>query len=99
MVVSSVTVLTNSARIRSFPAPEAAATACGQPWGIPQQGATGASGQVSARDLGTLQIASINDAGKLDDVRPALRRADLATARRLARVYRLTPVLGDVAHP
>ena len=32
------------------------------------------------------------DAGKLDEVRRALRRGDTAAAARLARVYRLTPV-------
>ena len=42
---------------------------------------------------------SLDDAGKLDDVRLALRRGDLAAARRLARVYRLTPVLADAIHP
>jgi len=35
---------------------------------------------------------SVEDAQKLDDVRLALRRGDLATALRHARVYRLTPV-------
>lgn len=35
---------------------------------------------------------SLNDAKKLDDVREALRRGDLRTASRLARIYTLTPV-------
>jgi len=38
---------------------------------------------------------SLDDARKLDDVRLALRRGDLAAARQQARVYRLTPVLAD----
>lgn len=38
---------------------------------------------------------SLEDAEKLDNVRLALRRGDLAAARRKARVYRLTPVLAD----
>jgi hypothetical protein len=38
---------------------------------------------------------SLDDASKLDDVRLALRRGDLAKAHRQARVYRLTPVLAD----
>ena len=37
---------------------------------------------------------SLEDAQKLDDVRDALRRGDLTTARKLARVFRLTPVAG-----
>lgn len=35
---------------------------------------------------------SLDDAYKLDDVRTALRRGDLAAAARLSRVYSLTPV-------
>ncbi|MGH9361095.1 MAG: hypothetical protein ACRD2T_04205 [Thermoanaerobaculia bacterium] len=35
---------------------------------------------------------SLADAEKLDAVREALRRGDLATAGKLARVYRLTPI-------
>jgi len=35
---------------------------------------------------------SLEDAEKLDDVREALQREDIATASKLARVYRLTPV-------
>ncbi len=37
---------------------------------------------------------SLEDAQKLDEVREALRRGDLTTARELARVFRLTPVIG-----
>jgi hypothetical protein len=35
---------------------------------------------------------SLEDAYKLDDVRTALRRGDLKSAARLARVFSLTPV-------
>jgi len=35
---------------------------------------------------------SVQDAYKLDDVRAALRRGDVKTATRLARVFTLTPV-------
>ncbi len=35
---------------------------------------------------------SVQDAGKLDDVRDALERGDLRAAQRLARVFVLTPV-------
>ena len=35
---------------------------------------------------------SLEDAYKLDDVRDALRRGDLAAASRLSRVFALTPV-------
>ena len=37
---------------------------------------------------------SLEDGQKLDEVRDALRRGDLATASKLARVFRLTPVAG-----
>lgn len=36
---------------------------------------------------------SLADARKLDEVREALRRGDLETASRLARVFKLTPVV------
>lgn len=39
-------------------------------------------------------LESVEDAQKLDEVREALRRGDLATASKLARVFRLTPVIG-----
>jgi len=35
---------------------------------------------------------SLEDAQKLDEVREALRRGDLARASQLGRVYHLTPV-------
>ena len=35
---------------------------------------------------------ALEDAYKLDDVREALRKGDLDTASRLARLYTLTPV-------
>lgn len=35
----------------------------------------------------------LEDAYKLDDVRDALRRGDLAAASRLSRVFALTPVV------
>ena len=35
---------------------------------------------------------SLDDAHKLDDVREALRRGDIRTASRLARVFSLTPL-------
>jgi hypothetical protein len=35
---------------------------------------------------------SLTDAQKLDEVRLALRRGDLETAARLARVFKLTPI-------
>lgn len=35
---------------------------------------------------------ALEDAYKLDDVRDALRKGDLDTASRLARLYTLTPV-------
>jgi len=36
---------------------------------------------------------SVSDAMKLDDVREALRQEDFVTATRLARVYRLSPLV------
>jgi len=35
---------------------------------------------------------SLEDAKKLDEVREALRREDIESASKLAKVYRLTPV-------
>ena len=35
---------------------------------------------------------SVEDARKLDEVRMALRRGDIAGAAKLGRIYRLTPV-------
>jgi hypothetical protein len=43
-------------------------------------------------DSGWSPYLSLDDAYKLDNVREALRRGDLKTASRLARVYTLTPV-------
>lgn len=43
-------------------------------------------------DEGWAPYLSLEDAYKLDDVREALRREDIARAARLARVFRLTPV-------
>ena len=37
---------------------------------------------------------SLEDVQKLDEVREALRRGDLTTGGKLARVFRLTPVIG-----
>ena len=45
-------------------------------------------------DSGWSPYLSLDDAYKLDDVREALRRRDVRTASRLARVYTLTPVAG-----
>jgi hypothetical protein len=38
---------------------------------------------------------SLQDAYKLDDVRRALRQGDIETAAKLARVFRLIPVLAQ----
>ena len=43
-------------------------------------------------DEGWSPYLSLEDAQKLDDVRDALRKGDLKTASRLARVYTLIPV-------
>jgi len=43
-------------------------------------------------DEGWSPYLSMDDAYKLDEVREALRRGDLSTASRLARVFTLTPV-------
>jgi hypothetical protein len=43
-------------------------------------------------DEGWSPYLSLDDAQKLDDVREALRKGDIKTASRLARVYTLTPV-------
>ena len=43
-------------------------------------------------DDGWSPYLSVEDAYKLDDVRDALKRNDLSTAARLARVFSLTPV-------
>jgi hypothetical protein len=43
-------------------------------------------------DEGWSPYLSIEDAYKLDDVRDALRRGDLAAAARQSRVFTLTPI-------
>jgi hypothetical protein len=43
-------------------------------------------------DTGWSPYLSLDDAFKIDDVRDALRRGDIETATRLARVFTLTPV-------
>jgi hypothetical protein len=43
-------------------------------------------------DKGWSPYLSLDDAYKLDDIRDALRRGDIKSAARLARVYTLTPV-------
>jgi hypothetical protein len=43
-------------------------------------------------DEGRSPYLSLDDAYKLDDVRDALRRGDVKSASRLAKVYTLTPV-------
>jgi hypothetical protein len=43
-------------------------------------------------DEGWSPYLALEDAYKLDDVREALRKGDLDTASRLARLYTLTPV-------
>ena len=48
-------------------------------------------------DEGWSPYLSLDDAYKLDDVRDALRRGDLEAATRLARVFKLTPVIKPTA--
>ncbi|MCK9420628.1 MAG: hypothetical protein M0R70_14755 [Nitrospirae bacterium] len=43
-------------------------------------------------DDGWSPYLSVEDAYKLDDVREALRKGDLKTASRLAKIYTLTPL-------
>lgn len=43
-------------------------------------------------EAGWAPYLSLDDAGRLDQVREALRRGDVAEASRLARVFRLTPL-------
>jgi hypothetical protein len=43
-------------------------------------------------ETGWSPYLSLDDAYKLDDVREALRRGDIAAASRSSRVYSLTPV-------
>jgi hypothetical protein len=44
-------------------------------------------------DQGWSPYLSLADAQKLDDVREALRQGDLEAATRLARVFKLTPII------
>ena len=46
-------------------------------------------------DTGWSPYLTVEDACRLDDVRDALRRGDLSTASRLARVFRLEPVVSN----
>jgi hypothetical protein len=48
--------------------------------------------QLFEGDAGWAPYLSLDDAYRLDDVRDALRRGDLATAARFAKVFQLTPV-------
>jgi hypothetical protein len=43
-------------------------------------------------DEGWAPYLSVEDATRLDEVRKALQREDIAAALQLARVYRLTPI-------
>jgi hypothetical protein len=44
-------------------------------------------------DQGWSPYLSLEDAYKLDDVRDALRRGDIEAAAKLARVFKLTPLV------
>ena len=44
-------------------------------------------------DTGWSPYLTVEDACRLDEVRGALRRGDISAASRLARVFRLEPVL------
>ncbi len=48
--------------------------------------------EVIETDTGWSPYLSLEDAYKLDDVRSALRRGDVKSASRLARIFTLTPV-------
>ena len=48
--------------------------------------------EVIEDDSGWSPYLSLEDANRLDDVRSALRRGDIKTAARLARIFTLTPV-------
>ena len=49
--------------------------------------------EVTEAEAGWSPYLSLEDAYKLDDVRSALRRGDVKSAARLARVFTLTPVV------
>ena len=59
-----------------------------------REGAYAAEVEVELIDAegGWAPYLSLDDAHKLDEVREALRRADVRTASRLARVFSLTPL-------
>lgn len=48
--------------------------------------------EILGDETGWSSYLSLADADKLDDVRDALRRGDIAAASRSSRVYALTPV-------
>ncbi len=48
--------------------------------------------EVLEEEGGWSPYLSVDDARKLDEVREALRRGDLTAARKLARIFRLTPI-------
>jgi hypothetical protein len=48
--------------------------------------------QLIEADEGWSPYLTLEDAERLDDVREALRRGDVAEASKLARVFHLTPV-------
>jgi hypothetical protein len=48
--------------------------------------------EILEEETGWSPYLSLQDAYKLDDVRDALRRGDIAAASRLSRVFALTPV-------
>jgi hypothetical protein len=59
-----------------------------------REGAYAAEVEVELIDAegGWAPYLSLDDAGRLDQVREALRRGDVAEASQLARVFRLTPL-------
>jgi len=59
-----------------------------------REGAYAAEVEVELIDAegGWAPYFSLDDAHKLDEVREALRRGDIRTASRLARVFSLTPL-------
>ena len=48
--------------------------------------------ELVSTDEGWSPYISLDDALKLDEVREALRRGDIASAKKLAKVYKLSPV-------
>ena len=44
-------------------------------------------------DIGWSPYISLEDAQKLDDVRESLRKGDLKTAKNLAKIYTLNPIV------